>query len=63
MEAKYQFQNQKEQLEIIVNSNKKLKEVNEHLKLEKSNSINKYYIVLLSILSIAIILYIRQKRK
>jgi len=36
MEAKYQFQNQREQLEIIIDNNKKLKEANENLETEKT---------------------------
>jgi len=38
MEAKFQFQNQREQLDIIMNSNKKLLKLNETLKLQKENS-------------------------
>ena len=38
MEAKFQFQNQREQLEIIMKSNKRLLELNETLKLQKESS-------------------------
>ena len=38
MEAKFQFQNQQEQLEIIIDNNKKLLELNGTLKLQKKSS-------------------------
>jgi len=63
MEAKYQFQNQREQLEIIIESNKKLKEANESLENEKADSINEYYVFLILFLVLFVIAYIQYKKK
>ena len=38
MEAKFQFQNQQEQIELIIDNNKKLLELNETLKFQKKSS-------------------------
>ena len=53
MEAKFQFQNQREQLEIIIDSNKKLKEVNQYLEAEKTKP--NYLIYGLIVLSIILL--------
>ncbi len=56
MEAKFQFQNQREQLEIIMESNKKLLELNETLKLQKESSNHKFFS--LGILGLALMSFI-----
>ena len=63
MEAKYQFQNQREQLEIIMDSNKKLKEINEDLESEKANSKIGYYIFIAISFILIIVTFFQFKRK
>lgn len=59
MEAKFQFQNQREQLEIIINSNKKLLDVNDALKLEKqSSNFILYGLGLLSLILFGIVVFL-----
>jgi tetratricopeptide (TPR) repeat protein len=63
MEAKFQFQNQREQLEIIMDSNKKLKEINEDLESEKANSKIGYYIFIVISCVLIIVTFFQFKRK
>ena len=63
MEAKFQFQNQREQLEIIMDSNKKLKEINEDLESEKANSKIGYYIFIVIACVLIIVTFFQFKRK
>jgi tetratricopeptide (TPR) repeat protein len=63
MEAKFQFQNQREQLEIIMDSNKKLKEINEDLESEKANSIIGYYIFIVISCILIVVTFFQFKRK
>ena len=53
MEAKFQFQNQQEQIEIIIENNKKLKEINQDLEAEKTKP--NYFIYGLIVLSIILL--------
>jgi len=61
---KYQFQNQREQLDIIKNSNKKLKEINQDLESEKANSkTGNYVFIVISCLLILIIFFQNNRKK
>ena len=53
MEAKFQFQNQQEQIEIIIDNNKKLKEINQDLEAEKTKP--NYFIYALIVLSLILL--------
>ena len=64
MEMKYQFQNQREQLDIIKNSNKKLKEINQDLESEKAISkTGSYFFLAISCLLILIIFFQNNRKK
>ena len=62
MEAKFQFQNQREQLEIIMDSNKKLLELNETLKFQKkSSNLILYSLGILGLVLMSFILFLIKK--
>lgn len=63
MEMKYQFQNQREQLDIIKNSNKKLKEINQDLESEKANSKTGSYVFIVVSCLLILIMFFQNNRK
>ena len=63
MEAKFQFQNQQEQLEIIIDNNKKLLELNGTLKLQKKSSKLIFYSLgILGLILMSFILFLIKKK-
>jgi len=63
MEAKFQFQNQQEQLEIIIDNNKKLLELNGTLKLQKKSSKLIFYSLgILGLVLMSFILFLIKKK-
>ena len=61
---KYQFKNQREQLDIIKNSNKNLKEINKDLASEKANSkTESYFFIVISCLLVLVIFFQNNRKK
>ena len=63
MEAKFQFQNQQEQIEIIIDNNKKLLELNETLKFQKKSSKLIFYSLgILGLVLMSFIIFLIKKK-
>jgi tetratricopeptide (TPR) repeat protein len=63
MEAKFQFQNQQEQIEIIIDNNKKLLELNETLKFHKKRSKLIFYSIgILGLVLMSFIIFLIKKK-
>ncbi len=63
MEAKFQFQNQQEQIEIIIDNNKKLLELNETLKFQKiSSKLIFYSLGILGLVLMSFIIFLIKKK-